>query len=148
MACYLPSKTWSLPASDKYHYHLSPEPTALCLRQPLLMFSPFSIPSPAISSFDFLSQSLHSHHLSFGFLLACLIPYCHQNDRFKIQIKDLYFLEQNKVRFGWNSNGRSIRVEVEGIREGSFRFKQYQTQKMLTQYSTLDEAHPLDLPRR
>ena len=72
------------------------------------------------------------------------LPLFHLRDQFY----DLYFLEQNKVRFGWNSNGRSIRVEVEGIREGSFRFKQYQTQKMLAQYSALDEAHPLDLPRR
>lgn len=37
----------------------------------------------------------HSHHLSFGLLLPFLISCCHQNDLFKMQIKELYYLGKN-----------------------------------------------------
>lgn len=46
----------------------------------------------------------HSHHLSFGLLLPFLISCCHQNDLFKMQIKELYYLGKKKL-FGWHNNG-------------------------------------------
>lgn len=96
------------------------------LMQYFLMFSSLSISSLLPLNLVFSSQSPHSHHLSFRFLFLYLNPYCHQNDKFRIQIKDLYFLGQKKVWFVIVFivvfeivMVQRIRVEVGGLRWAS-----------------------------
>lgn len=69
-----------------------------------LIFSQYSLPCQLSILFSAINYP-HSHHLSFGLLLPFLISCCHQNDLFKMQIKELYYLGKKKKLFGWHNNG-------------------------------------------
>lgn len=83
----------SMPLSSFLFLCLSPEP-----HFPPIYALPHSVLFSAINY-------PHSHHLSFGLLLPFLISCCHQNDLFKMQIKELYYLGKKKKLFGWHNNG-------------------------------------------